>query len=140
MVGGGAVRRGEVGACLAAGAHQTTGKCQCLPGHLSPSAWLLSAFCLPQKGPAIVCSARARSLAGRGRHGPILPLFIPILSPAPVLRASCQVPEKFAVLPLVAVVLWQDGGKGRWMCAVLSVCLSETFALPPVRCLPPSLL
>lgn len=41
----------EVGACLAAGTHQTTGKCQCLPGHLSPSAWLPSAFCLPQKGP-----------------------------------------------------------------------------------------
>lgn len=37
-------------ACLAAGAHyQTTGKCQRLPGHLSLSAWLPAAFCLPQK-------------------------------------------------------------------------------------------
>ena len=47
-----------VGACLAADAYQTTGKCQCLPGHLSPSAWLPAAFCLPQKA-CSVCSEAA---------------------------------------------------------------------------------
>lgn len=47
-----------VGACLAADAYQTTGKCQRLPGHLSPSAWLLAAFCLPQKA-CSVCSEAA---------------------------------------------------------------------------------
>lgn len=45
---------GGVGeACLAADAHHTAGKCQCLPGHLSPSAWLPAAFCSLQKGPAV---------------------------------------------------------------------------------------
>ena len=47
-----------VGASLAAGAYQTTGKCQRLPGHLSPSAWLPAAFCLPQKA-CSVCSEAA---------------------------------------------------------------------------------
>lgn len=117
----------EVGACLAADAYQTTGKCQCLPGHLSPSAWLLSAFCLPQKGPAIVCSARARSLAGRGRHRPILPLSVPGSSPAPALLASCQVHEKYAVGRhswVCGFVAGRDGEKGWWRRAVfLFFCL-----------------
>lgn len=82
----------EVGACLAAGTHQTTGKCQCLPGHLSPSAC---------SHPPSAYHRRARNSLqhegtepGReGRQSPILLLFIPISFLAPVRWTNCQVHE-----------------------------------------------
>ncbi|EHH14813.1 hypothetical protein EGK_00797 [Macaca mulatta] len=53
------------GACLAAGAHQTTGKCQCLRGHLSPP---------PSSRPPSASHRRARAVlqhkgTGPGREG-----------------------------------------------------------------------
>lgn len=93
------------GACLAAGAYQTTGKCQCLRGHLSP---------VPNSQPPSACHRRARRLAGRGRQRSVLPLCSPIFLVAP---GALVLPGVWKVCRLLsACLLVGSCGRERCVC------------------------
>lgn len=124
------------GACLAAGAYQTTGKCQCSHGHLSPPpnsllAPRLPAFCFPQKGP-VHCA-----VPGQGsRQSAGLPLLRPWpFAPAPW---SCHGHGKFVVqwpvMAAAAVVLGLLMGGQMDECAAHcpSLSVGPTVAVAPL--------
>lgn len=121
------------GACLAAGAHQTTGKCQCLRGHLSPP---------PSSRPPSASHRRALAVlqhkgTGPGREGQAHFHFAAVYSHllCSFSLGSCQVREKFAApWPIRLFGGAPAGRKGgcvwRFLCTT-SVCSTVDFHPSP---------
>lgn len=84
----------RLGACLAASAYQTTGKCQSLQA-ICPLRLTLSHLLLTTEGPGTVPQHKGEAPAGRGRQLSILLLFGSILVALNALWC-CQVCGKFA--------------------------------------------
>lgn len=108
--------------CLAAGAYQTTGKCQSLQA-ICPLRLTLSHLLLTTEGPSAVPQHKGEAPAGRGRQLSILLLFSSILVALSALWC-CQVCGKFAGCCQPAF-WWIAGGRKRWVCKQLvhSCCL-----------------
>lgn len=105
------------GACLAAGAYQTTGKCQCLRGHLSPA---------PRSRPPSAYHRRAqRCSTAQGRRawpgGAGRVPFRLCLFPSPLRLLCFGVVRPVKSLHAVAVVAVLSGawGKESWSCRQL---------------------
>lgn len=111
----------EMGGCLAAGAYQTTGKCQCLRGHLSPA---------PNSQPPSARHRRARRCStaqGRGAWlggascFPFCLCVVPCFSKVLVLWCF-QVCGKFAGCCQRAFWWGAVGGKGACVGACVHSC------------------